>query len=46
MRMLLPIWLYPVYDGCSDDSDAFKGNAATADGIKNMVNLPRKSQYN
>ena len=28
-----------VYDGCSDDSDAFKGNAATADGIKNMVNL-------
>ena len=35
-----------VYDGCSDDSDAFKGNAATADGIKNMVNLPRKSQYN
>ena len=25
--------------GCSDDSDAFKGNAATADGIKNMVNL-------
>ena len=28
-----------VYDGCSDDSDAFKGNAATADGIKNIVNL-------
>lgn len=28
-----------VYDGCSDDSDAFKGNAAIADGIKNMVNL-------
>ena len=26
----------PVY---SDDADAFKGNAATADGIKNMVNL-------
>lgn len=32
--------------GCSDDSDAFKGNTATADGIKNMVNFPRKSQYN
>ena len=28
-----------VYDGCSDDSDAFKGNADSADGIKNMVNL-------
>lgn len=42
MRMLLPIWLYPgcmMAVVCSDDSDAFKGNAATADGIKNMVNL-------
>ena len=28
-----------VYDGCSDDSDAFKGNADSAEGIKNMVNL-------
>ena len=28
-----------VYDGCSDDSDAFKGNAGSAEGIKNMVNL-------
>lgn len=31
--------LFWVYDGCSDDSDVLKGNAATADGIKNMVNL-------
>ena len=40
MRMLLPTWLYP---GCMMAVVMilmpFKGNAATADGIKNMVNL-------